>query len=174
MLASRRLVALALGTLALIALGGAVHAVDTGNELTGCLTAHGRLVNVDEGTTPLRACRRSQIEVQWPSTASQDALAARIDALEAHAAAVPAVYSGPLDTATIAPGEYGAVKSPCELGDYAVSGTLVVFADAFNMVSSHLVIDGATATHHWAFAGINEGSGEAEVRVAAICLDVTP
>lgn len=168
----RRSTALALGVIALIAIGGAAHAGGADDDLTACLTPRGRLVKVDEGTSPLRACRPNQTEVQWPTTASHDALVARIAALEA--VMMPGVYSGPLDTEFVSPGEFDAVKSPCELGDLAVSGSVVVFADDFRMVSSHLVIDGATGVHNWAFGGVNAGSDEAEIRVAAICLDVTP
>ena len=81
------------------------------------------------------------------------------------------VYLAGQETAIVPPGQFGSVRSRCDLGDFVLSGGVVVFAEDFRMNISDIVIDGATGEQSWVFSGNNEGTGDADIRVAARCLN---
>ncbi len=94
-------------------------------------------------------------------------------------------YTATQDSTVLQPGEFGGVRSICDPGDYAVSGSIVTRvvnashgtnSPAFNfrLISSGLVIDGATGEQSWVLQGVNESPAPlgADIRVAARCADV--
>ena len=85
---------------------------------------------------------------------------------------VRSFYSADQDTSIVPTGQFGSVRSKCDLGDFAVSGSWVVRADNFRIISNVLVIDGATGVQSWVMEGMNEGSSDADIRVSARCADV--
>lgn len=156
--------------------GSSALAARNGDELAACLTHNGRLVKIAEGSNPSDPCTGKQTEVQWPSAAQFDALERRVADLESVATPAPVVlYTATQVLASVAPGDFGSVRSRCDLGDQVVSGEFVVRAvKDYNIVFSGTVIDGVTGQESWAFGIENNDAGVADLRLAARCLEATP
>lgn len=103
----------------------------------------------------------------------------RVEALEDQVAflsenAILEIYSAPQVLADILPGEFGGVRSFCDLGDTVVSGAIVIRSRTgsltdFRIISSEIVIDGMTGQESWLLQGINAAADTADIRVVAIC-----
>jgi len=91
-------------------------------------------------------------------------------------------YTASQDRTLLAPGQFGGVRSFCDLGDFAVSGQLVIRAGGgysederdFKIISFGLVIDGLTEQQSWVLEGSNVGNDPVDIRVAARCARVLP
>ena len=85
-------------------------------------------------------------------------------------------YSAPQDTESVAPGESGTVQSFCDLGDFVISGQLVIFPlpHDFRIQIFGLVSDGSTGQESWVLSGFNADTGAADIRVNARCADLLP
>ncbi len=88
-------------------------------------------------------------------------------------------YEAPLDSALVQPGEYGSVRSRCELGDFAVSAGFVTRSLSNDPADFRITVfsklgDGETGQESWRLQGINAGDNVAEIRVFTTCAKVLP
>ena len=99
--------------------------------------------------------------------------------------AIIGFYSAAQDSKLVQPGAADSVRSTCDPGDYAVSGsvvTQVIGASSginapdfyFRVNGVGLVIDGVTGEQSWVLSGVNESPAPliADIRVSARCADV--